>query len=289
MTSIGQSSTTALMAAAARAAHLEVDSAPFIFADTLAERLLADRSDEFVAYHRRHGGHPVLRGARAQVVCRARYAETRLAHTFRAGTDQYVILGAGLDSFAYRSPLVGRVRVFEVDQPATQQLKRENLSRAGIQPPTGLTFVPVDFQTGSPAQDLADAGFDPGRTALFSWLGVTMYLTAEAIGGMLSAIGELAPGTELVADFMMPEELRDADARGYVEMVAPETASRGEPWLTFLGPEGIAALFDRYGLDVVDETGQPEIFAEVAAGSGIERADALRPSNLTRIVTGRVR
>jgi O-methyltransferase involved in polyketide biosynthesis len=120
----GQPSLTALTAAAARAAHLIVDDEPVIFADTLAEAMLGERAEEFIAYHRAHGTHPVLAGARAQVTCRSRYAEDSLARGIERGTDQYVLLGAGLDSFAYRSPLADQARVFEVDHPATQAHKR---------------------------------------------------------------------------------------------------------------------------------------------------------------------
>ena len=120
----GQPSLTALTAAAARAAHLIVDGEPVIFADTLAEAMLGERAEEFIAYHRAHGTHPVLAGARTQVTCRSRYAEDSLARGIEGGIGQYVLLGAGLDSFAYRSPLAGQVRVFEVDHPATQEHKR---------------------------------------------------------------------------------------------------------------------------------------------------------------------
>lgn len=121
----GQPSLTAQTAAAARAAHLIVDDEPRIFADTLAEAMLGERAEEFIAYHRAHGTHPVLAGARAQVTCRSRYTEDRLARGIEHGIGQYVLLGAGLDSFAYRSPLAGRVRVFEVDHPVTQEWKRQ--------------------------------------------------------------------------------------------------------------------------------------------------------------------
>ena len=120
----GEPSLTALTAAAARAAHLIVDNEPVIFADTLAQAMLGERAEELISYHLAHGTHPVLASARAQVTCRSRYAEDRLADAIGRGIGQYVLLGAGLDSFAYRSPLAGRVRVFEVDHPATQEYKR---------------------------------------------------------------------------------------------------------------------------------------------------------------------
>ena len=138
-------SRTAFTAAAARAAHLLVDAAPVIFSDTLAATLLGDHAEELLAYHRLHGTHPVLAGARAQAACRSRFTEERLLRS-NSGIDQYLILGAGLDSFAYRTP-PGRFRVFEVDRPATQAAKRELLEAAGITAPDSVTFVAVDFET----------------------------------------------------------------------------------------------------------------------------------------------
>ena len=154
----GQPSLTALTAAAARAAHLIVDTEPVIFADTLAQAMLGERAEELISYHRAHGTHPVLAGARAQVTCRSRYAEDRLADAIGRGIGQYVLLGAGLDSFAYRSPLAGQVRVFEVAPPATQEYKRrvrevaEGGGRAG-----GLRFVAVDFGRDSLGEALGRA------------------------------------------------------------------------------------------------------------------------------------
>ena len=120
----GQPSLTAFIAAAARAAHLIVDDDPPIFADTLAEAMLGERADELIGFHRAHGTHPILSGARAQVTCRSRYTEDSLAAAIGRGIGQYVLLGAGLDSFARRSRLAAQVRVFEIDHPATQEWKR---------------------------------------------------------------------------------------------------------------------------------------------------------------------
>jgi methyltransferase (TIGR00027 family) len=278
-------SITALTAAAARAAHLIVDRPPVILADTLAATLLGDRADELIEYHRAHGEHVVLSCARAQVTCRARYAEDRLADSVRAGVRQYVILGAGLDSFAYRSPLAGQVRVFEVDHPATQQWKRRQLSAARVPVPDSVTFAPVDFETGSLAAGLASAGFDAAAPALVSWLGVTMYLTRPAIAETLAVLGKSAPGTELVVEHMLPEQLRDADGQTYVDQVAPVTAERGEPWLTFLAPDEMSALLAAHGFEMVEQVRQrnaidPKLW---------DRQDSLRPANLWSIARARIR
>ena len=277
-------SSTALTAAAARAAHLIVDRAPFIFADTLAARLLGEQADELLGYHRSRGGHPVLAGARAQVTYRSRYTEDRLAAAVRRGVDQYVILGAGLDSFAYRSPLAARVRVFEVDRPATQDWKRAQLSTQDIPVPAGVAYVPVDLAAGTLADRLAGAGFDRSRPALVSWLGVTMYLTRAAIGETLCVLGGLAPGTEVVLDHMLPEQLRDPAGQSYVEQVAPVAAGRGEPWLTFLGPDQMSALLAEHGLEPVAQVTQRDALDPALW----QRTDVLRPARLSQLARARV-
>jgi methyltransferase (TIGR00027 family) len=270
-------SQTALTAAAARAAHLIVDDEPRIFADVLASAMLGDQAEEFLSYHRAHGTHLVLRSARAQATCRSRYTEDRLADSVRGGVTQYVILGAGLDSFAYRCDLASQVRVFEVDHPATQQWKRRLLSAARIPAPDSLTFVPVDFESESLAERLTEAGFDPSRPALVSWLGVTVYLTNAAIGETLAAIGRFAVGTEIVTDYMLPAGMRDADGDSYVEQVAPVAAQRGEPWLTFLSPGDMSGLLAEHGFGSIKHVRQRDT-VEPAAW---DRSDSLRPSDLS--------
>ena len=189
----GQPSNSALTAAAARAAHLVVDGEPVIFADPLAASLLGERAGELLSYHERHGTHPVLAGARTQVTCRSRYTEDAVARAIDRGVTQYVILGAGLDSFAYRSGLARRGRVFEVDHPVTQDWKRQALAGAGISVPDSVAFVPADLAaSGSLPGPLARAGFDNAAPALVSWLGVTMYLTRDAVPPRAMAISVLA-------------------------------------------------------------------------------------------------
>ena len=270
-------SLTALTAAAARAAHLIVDDEPRIFSDVLASAMLGDQAEEFLSYHRAHGTHLVLRSARAQATCRSRYAEDRLADRVRGGVTQYVILGAGLDSFAYRSDLAGQVQVFEVDHPATQQWKRRLLSAARIAAPDSVTFVPVDFENDSLEERLTQGGFDPARPALVSWLGVTMYLTRAAIGQTLAVIGRFAPGTEIITDHMLPAGLRDEDGDSYVEQVAPVAAQRGEPWLTFLSPGDMSGLLAEHGFGSIKHVRQRDT-VEPATWN---RSDSLRPIDLS--------
>jgi methyltransferase (TIGR00027 family) len=239
--------------------------------------LLADRADELIGFHQAHGGHPVLSSARGQVVCRSRYTEDRLAERIRNGLAQYVILGAGLDSFAYRSPLAGQVRVFEVDQPATQEWKQAALAAAQISIPDNVTFVPVDAEADTLADRLIHSGFDPSRPALVSWLGVTMYLAQDAIGHTLATIGNLAPGTELIADYMLPAGLRDAAGDNYVDLVGPVAAELGEPWVTFLSPDDMSALLNKHNFGPVRHIRQHDAVDPALWN----RSDALRPIDLT--------
>ena len=276
----GQPSFTALAAAAARAAHLVVDREPVIFADTLAALLLGERADELLSYHTLHGTHPVLAGARTQAACRSRYAEDALARCAGRGIAQYVILGAGLDSCAYRNR--AGVRVFEVDHPATQAWKRRALAAARIGVPDGVTFVPADLAAGSLAARLAAAGFDAAAPALVSWLGVTMYLTRDAIAATLAELGGLAAGTEVIADYMLPAELRDQAGAGYAEQVAQASAERGEPWLTCLAPGEMTGLARAAGFGDVRNVRQRD-----AIPAGLwNRSDALSPADLAVLFHG---
>jgi methyltransferase (TIGR00027 family) len=271
----GEPSFTALTAAAARAAHLIVDDEPVIFADTLAETMLGERAGEFIEYHRAHGTHPVLAGARAQVTCRSRYAEEALARGVERGIGQYVLLGAGLDSFAYRSPLAGRVRVFEVDHPAMQDHKRRVVRAA----PDGVRFVPVDLSRDSLAGALDRAGFDVGRPAFVNWLGVTMYLDQAAIEATVAVLGGFARGTEIVLDYLLPSGLRDAAGQTYADLVGQAAAERGEPWRSGFAPEAIAGLLARHGFGPTKDVAQRAMIPAVAW----DRSDALRPAELFRI------
>jgi methyltransferase (TIGR00027 family) len=276
---------TALTAAAARAAHLIVDNAPTIFADTLASPLLGEQADELIGYHRAHGTHLVLSAARAQVTCRSRYTEDRLANSVERGITQYVILGAGLDSFGYRSHLAGRVRVFEVDHPATQDWKRSRLAAARIPVPDSVTFVPADLESGPLAQFLSQAGFDLSCPAQVSWLGVTMYLTEDAIGQTLAEIGGFAAGTELITDYMLPAGLRDETGRSYAELVSPVAAEWGEPWLSFFAPGDMSALLERHGFGSVRHVRQ----RDAVDAACWDRSDALRPAELSVLAHATVR
>jgi methyltransferase (TIGR00027 family) len=305
-------SQTAQIAAAARAAHLIVDAEPWIFADPLAATLLGDRADELIGYHRRHGDHPILSDARAQAICRSRFTEDRVAECARNGIEQYVILGAGLDTFGYRSDPADRLRVFEVDHPATQRWKRRQLAAAGIPVPRYVEFVEADLTVDDPVDRLQSIGFDPVRPAVVSWLGVTPYLTGDQIEWTLGRLGTLAVGSELIVDHLHPPESpgsagsvgasespgsagsagssdsagsMDAGDRDWLSAIMAAVAAMGEPWHTLLRPDQVADLLRRYGFEVIEQH---------ARGSMVEpalwrRTDSLRPSPLAGITRARIR
>ncbi|MBW8483964.1 class I SAM-dependent methyltransferase [Actinomadura parmotrematis] len=273
---IGKPSQTALFATAARAAHLAVDHSPFLLRDTVAGPLLGPAADEMIGYHREHGDHIVLAGTRTLTTVRAAFTERRLS---ASGAGQYVVLGAGLDTFAHRS--AGGVRVFEVDHPATQEWKRGLLDAAGIVPPPGTAYVPADFEEGPPWDALAAAGLDASRPALVGWLGVSVYLTPEAIGATLAGLARhLAPGSELVMEYMVPPGLRDETGEQYAAFAGQAAGERGEPYRTFLTPGEVAELTAAHGLTVVEDAGTREaVPAELW-----DRTDALRPFAFARLV-----
>jgi O-methyltransferase involved in polyketide biosynthesis len=166
--------------------------------------------------------------------------------------------------------------VFEVDHPATQDWKRRALAAAKIAVPDGVTFVPADLAADSPAGPLAAAGFDAAAPALVSWLGVTMYLAQGAIGETLTAIGGFAPGTEVIADYMLPEDMRDEAGAVYGTLVAQASAERGEPWLSSFAPGEMTDLACRSGFGAVRNVRQRQTIAAALW----RRADALLPVDL---------
>jgi methyltransferase (TIGR00027 family) len=275
----GQPSRTALASAAARAAHLLVDREPRIFEDTLARVLLGDLADDLVAAHGNSADAENLARMRVTMTTRSRYTEGCLAQAVRRGIGQYVILGAGLDSFAYRSPSVDQLRVFEVDHPATQAWKRERLAAAPVAVSTAVTFVPVDFSVDALSDRLADGGFDRSKPAFVSWLGVTQYLTAEALEATLEVIGGFARGSELVIQYLVPAEMRDDGGQALTDFFMPRAAATSEPWLTFYSPIGIRELLSARGLVVIEDVGhRDQIHISLW-----DRSDSLRPHELGRL------
>lgn len=245
-------SRTALAAAAHRAAH-QVMERGRVFADPLAGRILGGVAQAAAVAS---SANPSTRGMRLFIAARSRVAETALkAGVETRGVGQLVVLGAGLDTFAYRNPFGAALRVFEVDHPETQAWKRRRLAEAGIPIPPALTFAPVDFERDALLAALEAAGFDPAQRSFFTWLGVVPYLTREAIDATLGLIGALPGGGEVVFDYSDPVATLGPEARASHTQRAQRVAALGEPFLTYFEPADLHAELTRLGFDRVDDLG----------------------------------
>ena len=277
----GRPSTTAHGAAVLRAAHQILDT-PRVLNDPLALRIISTASWAYLlSAPERYQGSPSLR---ASVALRSRYAEDQLAAAVARGVQQYVVLGAGLDTFAYRNPHAPSVlRVFEVDHPATQVWKRQRLAEAGIAIPGSMTFAPVDFETQTLAGGLSRAGFDAGKPAFFSLLGVVIYLSVPAVMGTLTFIQSLPAGSEIVFDYSVPSsQLSEAQQQARA-IAAQRVAERGEPWITYFNPPVLQQNLQQLGFSHVHDLGPQEANERYFR----EREDLLRLSN-SRLMLARV-
>ena len=189
------------------------------------------------------------------MVARARFAEDTLAASIAAGVaQQYLVLGAGLDTFAYRNPHAA-LKVFEVDHPATQAWKREKLAVAKIEIPANLTFVAVDFEQQSLASELKAAGFDLTQPTVIAWLGVVPYLTLEAFRATLALVGTFAPGTELVFDYSYPREVLSPNEQLMLDSMSSRVAQAGEPFQLFFTEETLIPELTAAGLTLIENLG----------------------------------
>ena len=266
----GKPSKTAWAVAAHRAAHQILEKGR-IFADPLALRILGQDAG-IVAGDAE--AHPARRAMRIFVAARSRFAEDAIAAAFDRGVRQVVVLGAGLDTFAYRSPLRDRIRIFEVDHPATQAWKRHRLEEAGIPIPKSLTFTPIDFECQTLAEGLAAAGFDPCQQTFFPWLGVVPYLTEDAIWATLSFIAKLPGGAHVVFDYSDPPELLPERARALHDKRAKVVAGLGEAWVTHFDSDTLREKLAALGFCEVEDLGPSRIAARyfpASAGKFTER------------------
>ena len=273
----GKPSATAYRVAQRRAAHQLLDR-PLVFDDPLAV-CIAGADDPARRDGRAFDSTRLSKALRAFFAARSRFAEDQLAAAVADGLDQYVVLGAGLDTFAYRNPHQ-HLRVFEVDFPATQAWKQSLLARAQIAIPPSLTFVPVDFEKSSLAGALAGAGFDVSKPGWFSWLGVTMYLARETVIQTLAFIGGLPPGSGVVFDYGVDPARLGTMERFIFERFAERVAAAGEPWVTGFEPATLADDLRRLGLPTIEDLGQAEINARYFSG----RTDELQVGSFGRLV-----
>jgi methyltransferase (TIGR00027 family) len=229
----GKFSRTAQRVAIRRAAHQLLDE-PKVLDDPLALRIIGSEAAAALRSDPKEH-HAFSRAFRAFMAARSRFAEDELARAVADRVTQYVILGAGLDTFAYRNPHPG-LRVFEIDHPATQAWKREQLQSAGIAIPPSLTFVPVDFEHQTLANALARSGLNTNAPAFFSWLGVTPYLTREACMTTLHVIAKMPAGSGVVFDFAIDPALLNAGQRQALDALSARVARYGEPFQLFFDP-----------------------------------------------------
>jgi len=264
---------TAVRTALWRALHVAVDSPPHVFEDEVGLKLAAP--DE--GWRNRPDMSAFTRPFRASILARARFVEDLVVEQAARGVGQYVILGAGLDTFAQRrSELALRLLVFEIDKPDPQEWKRQRLVELGLGIPPSLRFVPVDFEAGDAWWErLIAAGFDAGRPAIVASTGVSMYLTRDAVIATLRRVAALASGSTLVMSFMLPIELLDPEVRPGVERAAEGARASGTPFISFFTPPEILALALDAGFKEVQHVSAAVLAQRYFAG----RTDGLRPPN----------
>lgn len=264
---------TAVRTALWRALHVQADAPPHVFEDEVGLKLVAPSDD----WHNRPDMSSFTKPFRAAILARARFIEDLVEEQVSGGVGQYVLLGAGLDSFAQRKPeLASQLRVFELDQPESQEWKRQRLMAVGFGIADHLKLVPVDFEAGDNwLERLVASGFDVKRPAVVTSTGVSMYLTREAIVATLRQIASLASGSTLVMSFLCPIEMLDPDIRVGVERAAEGARASGTPWISFFEPDEIMALARGAGFKQVQHVSA----AALAKRYFARRTDGLRPPN----------
>ena len=265
---------TAVRVALWRALHVRADAPPHVLADGIGLRLVAP--DE--GWRQRPDMDPTFTKLfRASIVARARFIEDLVAEQAGKGVRQYVILGAGLDTFAQRRPdVASRLRIFEVDQPGPQAWKRQRLIDLGCGVPDWLRLVPVNFEAGDVWwQRIAAAGFDTRQPAVVASTGVSMYLTRDAIAATLRQVSALAPGSILAMSFLLPLEYADPDVRPGLQMAEKGARASGTPFISFFTPAEILALARECGFRDAQHVSAAMLTQRYFAG----RTDGLRPPN----------
>lgn len=263
---------TAVRVALWRAMHALVDAPPHVLQDTVGLTLAAPDAE----WRARPDMHAEgTRPFRASIVARARFIEDLVAEQASRGVTQYVLLGAGLDTFAQRRPdIASRLRVFEIDRPSPQAWKRRRLVEAGFGVPEWLRLVPVDFEAGGSWREaLVAAGFDGTKPAVVASTGVSMYLTRDANAATLREVASFAPGSTFAMSFLLPLSLASADVRPGLERATEGARASGTPFLSFFAPADILSLAREAGLREPRHVSAAELSARYFSG----RSDGLRP------------
>jgi methyltransferase (TIGR00027 family) len=277
------SSATAQRVAMRRAAHQLLDDPP-VFEDPLALAVIGEEAAGKLKRELSAPEAPGSRQMRAFMAARSRYAEDQLAAAVGRGAMQYVVLGAGLDTYAYRNSYPG-LRVFEVDHPLTQTWKRDRLAAGGIRTPASLTFVATDFEAQTLHSVLQDAGFQTGEVSFFSWLGVAPYLTAEAAMATVAFIGSMPVGSGVVFDYAVERSSLSAAEQMAMDALASRIARAGEPFRLFIDPRALEEMLRAAGFHTIEDLGAAAIDRMYFDGRG----DDLRVSaGHAHIVNARV-
>ena len=270
-------SATAQGAAIVRALHQILDDEPRILDDAIAQRLVGEQLER----HKRMNRLFVGPGIRANFTMRSRYAEDCLAESLGNGVGQYLLLGAGLDTFAYRQPVwATTLRIFEVDYPATQKWKRAKLAAAEISIPSNVMFVPVDFERISLREGLATGGLDFRIPTFFSSLGVTQYLTEQAFNLSLNFVLSLPPASEIVFSFVLAPGVLSWRERAVAAFAAGVAGARGEPWLSRFSPDRLVSKLASMGFSKVTYFSTDDANARYFSG----RRDGLKASKLEQMM-----
>lgn len=275
-------STTALIVGMCRAAH-QISDEPKVFCDPLALRIMGienmQTDPEWLERAK------LSDGLRAILVARCRYVEDELHAAIKQGVRQYVILGAGIDTFAYRhSYPEDMLHVFEVDHPATQLRKQKFLEKAGISIPRTLTFAPIDFENQTLEQGLKLAGFDSDKISFFSWLGVTLYLSESAINETLKFVASLPTGSRIIFDYTLLPCLMNPDQKKAIDILSERVASADEPFQTFFDPALLKKNLMTMGFRKLEDLSPEEINARYFHG----RSDGLKINGPAHIMNAQV-
>ncbi|WFR73953.1 SAM-dependent methyltransferase [Prescottella defluvii] len=262
------------MSAAARAAHAMVDSSSHLVVDETARRLCAAAgSPSPLDFHLAHPGEPILAAARLSAATRSAYTERLLR---ASGIRQYVVLGTGLDTSAWRLPAESAVDVRHVDLPGVLAWRSSLLETAGV-PDRGVS-VPVDLAVSDPVPELVRAGLRADEPVFVAWLGVSMYLDADAVRRAFESLGALAPGSQLVFDHIVPAADRDDAGADYARTVAAAVGAQGEPWRCTPSRAELQGWLDASGWSTVESVRE----SDSVPAEFWDRSDALRPMELVR-------
>ncbi|HEY0703750.1 MAG TPA: class I SAM-dependent methyltransferase [Candidatus Acidoferrales bacterium] len=273
-------SNTAWGVAKVRAFHQLFDAEPKILEDPVIVELLDAKVREEIQARAAERDEPRFAAFRGHIVLRNRYAEDCLREAVSRGVRQYVLLGAGYDTFAYRQPSwAADLTIFEVDHPASQAAKRELLARGGVALPGNLRFADVNFESESLRAGLARAGLDVTRTAFFSCLGVLVYLDERAIAGLFEFVGSMAAGSEFVFTFSQPDTALDAREAESRAKITSTVSGMGEPWRSYFEPERLREMLVAAGFSAVAFFTPEEAEERYFRG----RTDALKPPRHVRL------